>query len=69
MVDVILWGEKPLSLVNLLVELKQFGYVVNKDYSFQYFPEKHTGKELVPRHTIFTFFDDNVASWFSLKYL
>jgi hypothetical protein len=60
--------EKPTSIMAIVCELREYGYVQTKDFDFSYYPAVFTDEEVLPRHTIFTFYNESVASWFALKY-
>lgn len=54
----------------LLDELKQHGYVVNRDFEWSYFPTNwdYFTNTTTDRGVTFAFKDDTAASWFLLKY-
>lgn len=57
-------------IIDLVRDLKNQGYQQGIDFDFAYCPpqwDDFTG-ESIPRHTVFTFYKDELASWFSLKY-
>lgn len=57
-------------IIDLVRDLKNQGYQQGIDFDFAYCPPQwndFTG-ESVARHTVFTFYKDELASWFSLKY-
>lgn len=67
-VDVIIYHEKPMSIMSIVQELREYGYKQISDFDFQYVPAAMIDDKLVPRHTIFTFYNEMIASWFALKY-
>lgn len=69
MTEVTLYHEKPLSIMALVAELREQGYVQRLDFDFAYHPGTTFGGELIPRHTVFTFYTDSLATWFALKYV
>ena len=62
-----LYAGKVLEIVD---ELKSMGLVLDKDFSFAYNKPKWDGftGDTMDRHTDFTFYHDDLATWFSLKY-
>lgn len=61
--------EKPLSIMAIVSELRESGYKQKTDFDFQYIPAVLSDDGVIPRHTIFTFYTDSIASWFTLKYM
>ncbi len=59
------------EISQLVRELKSQGYVVGKDFDFAYSPGKYDydTRENIPRQTKFTFYNEAMSSYFSLKYL
>lgn len=68
MIEIKLLHEKPLSIMALVAELRDAGYKQGADFQFAYYPAEITHDGVIPRHTIFTFHVDSIASWFALKY-
>lgn len=69
MTEVKLLHEKPMSVMAIVAELRDLGWIQRRDFDFAYYPAKwDTFDEIEPRHTIFTFYNDSTASWFALKY-
>lgn len=61
--------EKPLNIMAIVQELREYGYKQTYDFDFQYIPASWEDGVLTPRHTIFRFYTDSVASWFAMKYV
>jgi hypothetical protein len=60
------------EVLDVVKELRNRGYVQGTDFDFEYFTPKHddTTYQLVyNRHTVFTFYKESLATWFSLTYL
>ena len=58
-------------IIDIVFELRKQGYVQNIDFDFAYNPPRYDNfsYEAVTRGcTIFTFYDDRLASWFAIKY-
>lgn len=53
----------------IVAEMRESGYVQRRDFDFAYYPGQEIGGDLIPRHTVFQFYTDNLASWFALKYV
>lgn len=68
-VEVIIYHEKPMSIMGIVQELREHGYSQKTDFDFQYVPAVFTNNEASPRHTIFTFHNEVIASWFAMKYV
>lgn len=69
MIEVKIEHEKPLSIMAIVAELRSTGYKQKVDFDFQYIPANFDDGEVTPRHTIFTFYTEEVATWFALKYV
>jgi len=68
--EVIIYYEKPMSIMGIVQELREHGYKQKIDFDFQYVPASTDySHDLVPRHTIFTFYNESIASWFAMKYV
>jgi hypothetical protein len=59
------------DILQLVNELKTHGLIQGKDFDFSYIPYTYKKKtnDKIPRHAIFTFYKEDMASWFSLKWL
>lgn len=68
MIEVKIEHEKPMSIMAIVGEMREYGYTQQKDFDFTYYPSEFKDGNLVPRYTIFTFYQDTLASWFALKY-
>jgi len=73
MIDVRLTGIKVDTILDIVRELRQVGLVQGQDFDFAYTPEKYKydlsdSATLVKRHTVFSFYNDGLASWFGIKY-
>jgi len=60
--------EKPMSIMAIVAEMREQGYIQRRDFDFAFYPAVFNSETQIPRHTIFTFYDDRIASWFALKY-
>lgn len=60
--------ERVLAIVRLL---RQDGYMQGVDFDFRFIPEQHDSfsyQSVVQKHTIFSFYDEELAMMFTLKY-
>jgi hypothetical protein len=59
----------PNQVMDIVRELRQQGMVQGRDFDFAYHQRKWD--EIVgeiPKHTDFVFYNDQLATWFQLKY-
>lgn len=57
-------GKKPQDILPIVEDLKLSGLVRGVDFDFAYMPSSLNG----PRHTVFTFYDEQHSSFFTIKY-
>jgi hypothetical protein len=69
---VTLTGTNPNTVIEIIKELRKMQYVQGVHFDFEYIPPKSdpvSGHWVdSERYTIFTFYVDSLASWFTLKY-
>lgn len=68
-VKVIDW--MPNKVVDVVKELKEQGYVLGVDFDFEYNKPKYndwSGDAVYNRHTVFTFYKEELATYFMLRY-
>lgn len=61
----------PIEFLVIVNELKQKGYIQGIDFDFTYHPPKFdnfSGNAVYNRCVIFTFYKEELATWFSLLY-
>jgi hypothetical protein len=74
MINIELTGTKIDTILGIVRELRQAGLVQGHDFDFAYTPERldynlaSVGEVLAKRQTVFSFYDDGLASWFGIKY-
>lgn len=59
------------AILAIVAVLKSQGLVIDQDFTFHYHPPKwdnFSNDAVYNRHTVFSFRDGSVASWFALKY-
>lgn len=69
MTEVKIEHEKPMSIMAIVADMREHGYVQKRDFDFTYYPAVFNAETQIPRHTIFTFYNEPVSSWFALKYI
>ena len=71
LIDVILNDKTPDEVMAIVREIRQLGYIQTIDFDFEYHPPRNdaiTGHILYNRYTIFTFYKEELASYFVLRY-
>lgn len=68
MIEVKIEWEKPMSIMAIVGELREAGYVQRRDFDFHYYPATMSNDGIIPRYTIFSFYREDISSWFVLKY-
>ena len=74
MINIELTGTKIDTILGIVRDLRQAGLVQGTDFDFAYTPERldynlaSVGEVLTKRQTVFSFYDDGLASWFGIKY-
>ena len=74
MIDIRLTGLRIDTVLAIVRELRQAGLVQGHDFDFAYSPERldynlaTVGEVLAKRQTVFSFYDESLASWFGIKY-
>lgn len=69
-IEYILYHRNSAEISAIVQELKDLGYRVGLDFDFAY----HTGSydwatiKMIPRKTVFTFYREELASWFVIKW-
>jgi hypothetical protein len=64
-------NKNAIEAIDVVRELREKGYTQGIDFDFEY----HHHESVEPwasteqRHTLFTFYKEELATWFSLKYL
>ena len=71
MIEVTLNDLMPDEIMDIVKELRKKGYAQGVDFDFEYHkPEFNdwSGDAVYNRHTIFKFYKEELATWFSLRY-
>ena len=59
------------QIIDIVLEMRKQGYVQGRDFDFAYNPPRYDNFSYDPVMqgcTIFTFYEDALASWFAIKY-
>lgn len=59
------------AALDIVHELRSMDFVINRDFDFEYVPSVWDNFSIEPpnrQHIVFTFYNENLASWFRLKY-
>ena len=71
MIEIKILDKLPNEFLEIVRELKQKGYVQGVDFDFAYHPPKFddfSGDAVYNRYVLFTFYKEELATWFSLMY-
>jgi len=71
MIEVKLLDVGPNEAMEIVRELRQKGYLQNKDFDFAYHKptwDEFSYEGVSNRFTLFTFYRDELATWFELTY-
>jgi hypothetical protein len=69
MIQIKITTMKPDIMLGIVKELRSKGYVQGVDFDFAYHQSKWDDMiGEIPRETIFTFYKDELATWFELLY-
>jgi hypothetical protein len=69
MIQIKITTMKPDTMLGIVKELRSKGYVQGVDFDFAYYQSKWDNMiGEIPRETIFTFYKDELATWFELLY-
>lgn len=71
MIEVRIIDKKVNDIIDLVKEIKELGHIQGKDFDFEYHPPKYDdlSMEVVyNRVTVFKFYKEELATWFSLRY-
>lgn len=72
MIEVQLINKFPDEIMEIVKSLRKMGLVQGIDFDFAYHQPKYdwfSGDAVYNRHTTFIFYKEELASWFSLRYL
>lgn len=71
MIEIILFDKDPAGVIEIVKDLRTQGLIQGQDFDFAYKPpvcDNFSGQSLYEKHTIFSFYTEELASWFTLKY-
>ena len=70
MKQVIVDHKKSNEIMEIVQKMRDAGLVQGKDFDFAYHPSKWDDMiGETPTRTVFTFYDDKLATWYTLKLL
>lgn len=72
MIEIVVMYKDPSGIIDIVKDLRQQGLVQGQDFDFAYRPpqwDNFSGDEIRNKHTIFSFYTEELASWFALKYV
>ena len=72
MTEIVLKHRKPTEILDIVREMRDNGMVQGVDFDFKYNQAKYenwSGDAVAPEHTVFIFHTEQLASWFTLKYV
>lgn len=71
MINVKVYDKEPYEIMEIVRELRQLGLAQGTDFDFNYNKpifDQNTYQLVTKRCTVFTFYKEELASWFILKY-
>ena len=71
MIEVNIMYTQPTAVLEIVQELRSIGLKQGQDFDFAYYKEVWDGFSSEPireHHTVFTFYQEELATWFTLKY-
>lgn len=71
MINVVIEDKQISEILDIVKELRTIGLVQGQDFDFAYRPpqwDNFSGDAVYNKQTIFSFYKDELASWFTLKY-
>lgn len=71
MISVVVIGKSVNDILEIVQDLRNLNYVQNKDFDFEYRAGQldFYGNLIADKQTIFKFYNESLATWFSLRYL
>jgi hypothetical protein len=71
MKEIVLKHRKPTEIIEIVREMRDSGLIQGKDFDFKYNQTKWNdwnNEAVTPEHTVFIFYTEACATWFTLKY-
>lgn len=72
MIEIVVMDREPSGILDIVRDLRQHGLVQGQDFDFAYRPprwDNFSGDAVYNRSTVFSFYTEELASWFALKYV
>jgi hypothetical protein len=70
-IEIIITDKQPWEVIDIVQELRSAGLQQGHDFDFAYYKERwdnFSHEPVVEQHTVFSFYQEELASWFTLKY-
>ena len=71
MIQVKLLNKSAAEIMLIIKEMANDGIVQGRDFDFAYHPARYKSdgwKNISPKHTVFAFYNEQMATFFTLKY-
>ena len=72
MIKVKVIDKDPSQILEIVKEMRQYGLVQGRDFDFVYHPPGYNNdgwSPVTPKHTIFLFYEEKMATLFTLKWV
>lgn len=72
LIEIVLIDKKPTEIIDIVREMRNSGMIQHKDFDFKYNQAKYqdwSGDYVAPEHTVFIFYKEEHATWFTLRWL
>ena len=72
LIEIVLKHRSPTDIMNIVREMRESGMIQGKDFDFRYNQAKYqdwSGDAVDPEHTVFIFYTEHCATWFTLKWV
>lgn len=71
MIKVTIQGKDPTAIMEIVREMREQGFIQGRDFDFNYHPPSYNNdgwSAVTPKYTVFTFYEDKLATMFALKW-
>lgn len=71
MIEIVIMDKDPSGVIEIVKDLRLSGLVQGQDFDFTYRPpqwDNFSGDAVYNKRTVFSFYTEELASWFALKY-
>jgi hypothetical protein len=69
-IELVIKTLSPSDILTMVDDLKNNGFKIHDQFDFEYHASNHndfSGESAYVRYTIFRFYDEQLATWFSLR--